>query len=54
MDFATNEKIHVKNKDGSLSYDQNNEPVMKDVSAFENLKQALSKSEEKKFTTVYP
>ena len=53
MDFAANEKEQVKNKDGSLSYDHNREPVMKEVSTFDNLKQALSKSEEKKFTTDY-
>lgn len=52
-DFATNEQVAVKNKDGSLSIDHNNEPVMRDVSAYEKFIQTLSRSETKKFSTDY-
>ena len=53
MDFSTNEKVQVKNKDGSLSYNHNREPVMREVGSYENLTQVLSRSESKKFTTDY-
>lgn len=52
-DFATNEQVLVKNKDGSLSIDHNNEPVMRDVTAYEKFIQTLSRSETKKFSTDY-
>lgn len=53
MDFSSNEKTHVKNKDGSLSYDHNREPVMREIGSYENLCKTLSRSERKKFTTDY-
>ena len=38
MSFTTNEKEFVKRPDGKISYDQNYNPVEKEVTPFEDLK----------------
>lgn len=53
LTFATNEKEFVKRPDGKISYDHNYQPVEKPITAFDNFKKVLSRSETKAFTTDF-
>jgi len=53
MSFTTNEKEFVKRPDGKISYDQNYNPVEKEVTPFENFKKVLGRSEKKEFSTDF-
>nr|WP_171264641.1 AAA family ATPase [Acinetobacter pittii] len=53
LTFATNEKETVKTPDGKVSYDHNYKPVEREVTAFENFKKVLGRSETKEFSTDF-